>query len=222
MNAKNKPLSRRPLNEEQIAELVNLLNSEQVNETALIEADLIWIASKHLGWWEQDEKGPSRAQRKSSIEAVRDAARKLDQALSGLSTVAEGDLSLAYVVRSESEFYKGRSAGSMLETDIVKLQTHDLAQVADYQLSIYGSKRGPEPAKTLPLTIKLLADIWGKWTGKPVTHTAIKGREYGGTPQSPAGQFILKFFNFVDLEIRSNAISSVLKDEVTRRNRQKS
>ena len=76
----------------QIAQFGELLGQKSGQDLGQLESDLKYLAEKHRLSWAQDEDEPSRAKRKKSIKAVRNAAEKLNKALHNLSLDAECDL----------------------------------------------------------------------------------------------------------------------------------
>ena len=206
----------------QVAQFGELLGLKPGQHLDQVKSDLNWLAGQYHDWRDKDKEVPSRAERIRSIKALRDAAKNLIKALHNLSFAAEGDLFMALAANPRSDVVGEPPVKGLFETSIYKLEAARLAKACNWHIGTFVSKPGPEHPVTLSLTIQLLAELWERWTGKTVTHSANKKREHTGIPQSPAGQFMLRFFEIIDPQMPQTTISNILKKLVPARNRRKS
>jgi hypothetical protein len=52
-------------------------------------------------------------------------------------------------------------------------------------------QRGPEKQLSMWWLVRELCDLWTQETGLPVTNSAVRNGDYTGSPESPAGKFVL-------------------------------
>jgi hypothetical protein len=116
------------------------------------------------------------------IASAEDAA----QLLSALDTTTSGSIADELILRplnvtSEDE---GNFA-------IVHARIERLLQRIELALARLKARGGPEPAISLIWLVGCLCDLYYRETGRPVTSNAVEDYRYTGTPQSPAGRFVL-------------------------------
>src|SRR5262249_51250687 len=52
-------------------------------------------------------------------------------------------------------------------------------------------RKGPERQVSLSWLVREACDLWTRETGEPVTSSAVRNGDYTGSPESPAGRFVL-------------------------------
>jgi hypothetical protein len=77
---------------------------------------------------------------------------------------------------------------------------------------------GPLPQPMMLQAVIWLAELVERYGGT-FTHNPYVGLEYDGAPQTPAGQFVLKFLRTCDPSVRENTVSGLMAAAVKFRNR---
>ncbi len=87
------------------------------------------------------------------------------------------------------------------------------------KMTLRGGKktRGPRRRDTLRVIIDEIATFYEEMTRKPFTHSPNAKNLYDGAPQSPAGQFVSAFFEFVHPELPSTTVSGAMAEIVRKR-----
>src|ERR1700730_2041100 len=83
-----------------------------------------------------------------------------------------------------------------------------LAQTAKQALHAGKEKSGPRMRVAVPRTVAELAIIYEEFTGKPLSHNPKVLTHYDGRPHSPAGRFIVAFFEIVDPDLPQTSLST--------------
>lgn len=208
------------LSPESARELAAMLDVTDAAGIERIARDLNEVGLRYRLWFQQDEAGPSRAERNAALEAVHDASTHLEQLLGALDHASESDLMDALtpyraVAWNFGEAGHAGSARGEQEFGFRQIEAlrHRLAHfnrgIGSF-LKRRRGQRGPDRRKTLPAIVDVLADIYEDETGKPVTHTPFKKTEYVAGPQSPAGLFIAAFIKCIEPKLPQSAVSSTL------------
>ena len=215
------------LNSEQARALAAALDITQQQEIDRLADELNDVGRCYLRWSDQDEKGPTRAERNAALKEVLAASRRLEMLLKALDHASEANLmdSLAPYRRVTLEFDedgnitdtpKPRESG-FRQIQALRARLTHLNMYAGPYLRRQLRRRGPEARKTLPAIIDILGDIYECETGERLTHTPVKGTEYKSGPQSKSGQFIAAFIKIVDPLLPPSAASSALVQVVSAR-----
>ena len=191
------------LSDEQFAELVRLLGLSALETPPQLKAKLEWIGTRYLLWIQQDEKGPSQAERNAALRKVLASPQELAPILAELDYATQGellDILWAHLLAT---------GGKLGLLDQIALEDPELVIDCARRLLAEGKKRrGPASRKTLPIIIAWLASIYEETTGVKFTHTPYEKAKYKGTPQSHAGQFVTAFLKMVDPKLPETAIAT--------------
>ena len=168
-----------------------------------LKAKLEWIGTRYLLWIQQDEKGPSQAERNAALRRVSASPQELAPILAELDYATHGellDILWAHLLAS------GRKVELL---DQIASEDPELVIDCAKRLLAEGKKRrGPASRKTLPIIIAWLASIYEETAGVKFTHTPYEKTKYKGTPQSHAGQFVTAFLKMVDPKLPETAITT--------------
>src|SRR6516225_6376321 len=80
------------LDDEQVAEFGKHLDVGGSEPLALLKAKLEWIRARYLLWIQQDEKGPSQADRNAALKKVLASPQELERNLALLDYATQGEL----------------------------------------------------------------------------------------------------------------------------------
>jgi hypothetical protein len=191
------------LSEEQFTELTRLLGLRASDVPPQLKATLEWIGARYLLWLQQDEKGPSQAERNAALKRLLGTPQGLEPILARLDYATQDallDVLWARLIAS------GRKL--VLLDQIARDDPELVIDCAKHVLAQGKKRRGPPPRKTLPSIIRWLAAIYEQTTGSTFTHTPYEKTKYKGTPQSHAGQFVTAFLKMVDPKLPKTAIAT--------------
>ena len=151
------------------------------------------IGARYLLWLEQDERGPSRAERNAALKSVLTSPQELERNLAQLDYATQGELLDMLWARLLA---RGEKLGLL---DQIARDDPELVIDCAKQLLAKGQKwRGPRSRTTLPIIVRWLASIYEETTGSKFTHTPYYRCEYTSVPQSQAGRFVISFLRMVD------------------------
>lgn len=192
-----------------------------------LAVDLNDIGCLYLRWHAQDEEGPSRAERNAALGEVVETSRQLELLLKALDHASEAVLidalapyrSLAQAFDDKSNLKDTTECRELGFRQIQALRDRlaHFNRSAAAMLKRQRRQKGPEPKKTLPAIVDMLADVYESETGNPPTHTPFDKTEYKSVPQSPAGRFIAAFLKIVDPSLPPSTVSSALAQVVKQR-----
>jgi hypothetical protein len=74
---------------------------------------------------------------------------------------------------------------------MVQARIRRLGRRIERALARLERRRGPEPSISLKWLVWCLCDLYRRETGQPVTSSAVADYVYTGSPQSPAGKFVV-------------------------------
>lgn len=217
------------LSPEQVLAINALAEAVHPKDAAAAAAELTEIAQTYLVWLEQDEKGPTRAERNAALKEILDATKRLERLLSLLDGASESDLvdvlaPLRVTTRAFDAEGNVTSAHNSQEYGFHQLESlrSRLAHLNDtagrtLRRQSRKPRRGPTAKKTLPEIVSRLCEFYERRTGKRVSHTAVKNDQYLSSSQSDAGKFITHFMKVIDTKLRTTAVSSTLAQVIKRR-----
>jgi hypothetical protein len=191
------------LSDEQFAELVRLLGLSASENPPQLKTKLEWIGTRYLLWIQQDEKGPSQAERNAVLRRVSASPQELERSLAQLDYATQGellDILWAHLL--------GIGGKLGLLDQLAREDPELVIDCAKRLLAKGKTRRGPASRKTLPIIIAWLASIYEDTTGVKFTHTPYEKTKYKGTPQSHAGQFMTAFLKMVDPKLPQTAIAT--------------
>jgi len=184
------------LSEEQFTELSGLLSP-----SSQLKATLEWIGARYLLWLQQDERGPSQAERNAALKQLLGTPQELEPMLAKLDYATQDELLDVLWARLIAS---GRKL--VLLDQIARDDPELVIDCATYLLAQGKKRRGPARRKTLPIIIRWLASMYEETTGRTFTHTPYVKTKYKGTPQSHGGQFVTAFLKMVDPKLPKTAI----------------
>jgi hypothetical protein len=172
-------------------------------EALELKPSLEEIGARYLLWFEQDESGPSQAERNAALKKVLASPQELERNLAQLDHATQCellDMLWAHLLT------RGEQLGPL---DQIARDDPELVMDCAKRLLAKGQKRrGPGCRKTLPIIIRWLASIYAETTDLDFTHTPYEKTKYKGTPQSHAGQFVTAFLTMVDPKLPETAIAT--------------
>ena len=202
------------LDEEDLAEIASALGIRASETLSQQKPSLEEIGARCLLWIQQDEKGPSQAERNAALKRLLASPQELERNLALLDYATQGellDMLWAHLLASGTEL-------GLL--DQIARDDPELVIDCAKRLLAKGQKRpGPGSRKTLPIVIRWLASIYEETTGLKFTHTPYAKTKYKGTPQSHAGQFVTTFLKMVDPKLPETAIATEMARFVETRKR---
>lgn len=80
------------LSEEQLTELSSLLGLSASDVLLQLKATLEWIGARYLLWFQQDERGPSQAERNAALKQLLGTPQDLEPILAQLDYATRGEL----------------------------------------------------------------------------------------------------------------------------------
>jgi hypothetical protein len=117
------------------------------------------------------------------LENIFVAAEAAIDTISSLDTTSEGELLTdtfsTALLMVNNEF-------SVIGAPLFALKTQ-----VTWTLDRLRRQSGPEKQLSTWWLVQELCDLWTQETGRPVTNSAIRNGDYTGSPQSPAGKFVL-------------------------------
>jgi hypothetical protein len=181
------------LDEEDLDEIGSALGISGGEALSQLKPRLEEIATRYLLWIQQDERGPSQAERNAALKRVLASPQELERNLAQLDYATQGELLDKLWVRLQAR------GGKLALLDKITRDDPKLVIDCAKRLLAKGQKRrGPGSRKTLPIIIRWLASIYEETTGFKFTHTPYHRCEYTSVPQSQAGHFVITFLRMVD------------------------
>ena len=160
----------------------------------------------------QYQKKPTRAEQNAALKEVGQLARDLEKRLRSLDTDTEWELMMALAA-----FHPKNLADAV--SDLAD-RLENFAQAAEQALRAGKLNSGPRIQTHVQRAIVKLANLYEEFTGDRFSHNPRLLAEYDGTPHSPAGDFIVAFFQIIDPKIPSTSLSTAMASIVrTRRAR---
>jgi hypothetical protein len=191
------------LDEEDLAEIGSALGIRASETLSQQKPRLEEIGARCLLWIQQDEKGPSQAERNAALKKVLASPQELARNLAQLDYATQGEfLDMLW----EHLLARGEKLG--LLDQIARGDPELVIDCAKRLLAKGQKRRGPAPRKTLPIIIRWLASIYEETTRLDFTHTPYDKTKYKGTPQSRAGQFVTALLKMVDPKLPETAIAT--------------
>ena len=191
------------LDEEDLAEIGSALGIRASETLSQLKPSLEEIGARCLLWFQQDERGPSQAERNAALKKVLASPQELERKLALLDYATRGELLDELWA---SLLARGEKLG--LLDQIARDDPKLVIDCAKRLLAKGQKRRGPGSRKTLPIVIRWLASIYEETTGLKFTHTPYAKTKYKGTPQSHAGQFVTAFLKMVDPKLPETTIAS--------------
>ena len=202
--------------------LGSLLGITKSDEVSRLKLEFEEIADAYLCWSAQDEQGPTRAQRNAALRELAETSQRLELLLKGLDYASENELIDALAPYPPEIFNhigtrRGLDELGFSQIEALRHRLTHFNRCLGSLLKRCLRQRGPQPKKTLPEIIGMLAAVYERETGSRVTHNPYAGvGDYKGVPQSPAGQFMAKFFEIVDPKLPATSIATELARSVSR------
>ena len=181
------------LDEEDLAEIGSALGIRASETLSQLKPRLEEIGARYLLWLQQDERGPSQAERNAALKKVLASPQELERKLALLDYATRGELLDELWA---SLLARGEKLG--LLDQIARDDPKLVIDCAKRLLAKGQKRRGPGSRKTLPIVIRWLASIYEGTTGLKFTHTPYYRCAYTSVPQSQAGRFIITFLRMVD------------------------
>jgi hypothetical protein len=196
--------------------LIGLLTPANGKRDRII-AQLVECARSYFWRRNQSQQQPTRAEQNAVLKELGDFARtnadelrKLEMRLRSLDLCTELELD------------SGLSACRLprLTDGIADLAdwAWALQRAAEQALAAGKQKSGPRMRMHVQRAVLELANLYEKFTGKPFSHNPKRLSEYDGKPHSPAGDFIVAFFEIVDPKVTKTSLSTAMARIVSQRN----
>jgi len=166
----------------------------------------------------QNQETPTRAEQNAALREVGRLAQEHGKGLRSLEMrLRTLDMGTEWELVTRSRMLRTGKFTDAIANTADALE--DFAQTAKQALHAGQQKSGPRIQTHLHRAVEKLAALYEEFTGKPLSHNPKLLTEYDGEPHSPAGRFIVAFFEIVDPHIRltslSTAIASVVKSRRT-------
>ena len=191
------------LDEEDLAEIGSALGIIASETLSQLKPSLEEIGARCLLWFQQDERGPSQAERNAALKKVLASQQELERNLAQLDYATQRELLYMLWVR-----LLARGEKPALFDQIARNDPELVIDCAKRLLAKGQKRRGPGSRKTLPIVIRWLASIYEETTGLKFTHTPYYRCEYTSVPQSQAGRFVITFLRMVDPNLPPTAITT--------------
>jgi hypothetical protein len=192
------------LSDDQFAKLCTHLDLSASDIPPQLKPKLEFIGTRYRLWIQQDEKGPSQAERNAALKKLLASRQDVKLLLAQLDSTTQGEL---LDLLWSHPGIKSRSSLPLLD-QIAREVPELVIDCARWLLAEGNNRRGPASRKTLPIIIGWLALIYEETTELNFTHTPYEKTRYRGTPQSRAGQFVTEFLKMVDPKLRETAIAT--------------
>jgi hypothetical protein len=191
------------LSDDQFAKLCTHLDLSASDIPPQLKPKLELIGTRTRLWIQQDEKGPSQAERNAALKKLLASRQDVKLLVAQLDSTTQGELLDVLWSHPRIKFRGGEQLDQIARDD------PGLVIDCAKRLLAKGQKRpGPGCRKTLPIIIRWLASIYEETTGLKFTHTPYAKTKYKGTPQSQAGQFVTAFLKLVDPKLPETAIAT--------------
>ena len=190
------------LDEEDLAEIGSALGIRASETLSQLKPRLEEIGARCLLWFQQDERGPSQAERNAALKKVLASPQELERKLALLDYATQDELLDVLWVRLLA---RGEKPGQLDQT---ARDDPELVIDCAKRLLAKSQKQRERPRKTLPIIIRWLVSVYEEATGLEFTHNPYERTEYRGTPQSGGGQFVAKFLKIVDPTLPETAIAT--------------
>lgn len=153
---------------------------------------------------------PEHPRKSEEARGFRQLARAADRVREALLQLDEWSRWAFFVQLPRTEDYASATLKDVLKA------TLRIQEAIDTALAI--AKPGPRKFRGLIYTVALLAELLEKHD-IPFTHSPYtRSLERVGTPQTPAGRFVLEFLRIADAKLTDEAITSAIRDFIAERN----
>jgi hypothetical protein len=170
---------------------------------------LVRCARCYLSLRNQNQKKPTRAEQNAALKQIGQLARDLEKRLRSLDMDTEWKLMTAFAAWHT----KGLSDAVSDLAD----RLEDFVQAAEQALRVGKQNSGPRIQTHVQRAVLKLANFYEEFTGESFSHNPRLLTEYDGAPHSPAGDFIVAFFQIVDPKIPSTSLSTAMASIVRSR-----
>jgi hypothetical protein len=184
------------LDEEELAEIGSALGIRAAETLSQLKPRLEAIGARYLLWLQQDERGPSQAERNAALKGVLASSQELERNLAQLDYATQGELLDMLWAR-----LLARGEKLALFDQIARDDPELVIDCAKRLLAKGQKRRGPAACRTLPTVIDLLASVYEETTRLKFTHTPYEKMKYTSMPQSDAGRFVTTFLRMVDPDL---------------------
>lgn len=187
------PFSFTEVQMKQLLTALSVVKGDRADIIAQMEKcarDYLWLRNQYRG-------KPTRAQQNAALKEIAQIAERLSKVLTLIDMDTEWELTNAMVLQ----------IGAL--TDIAD-RLEILAHGANQALRSGKKKSGPRRSPCVDRILPNLAHLYEAVTGRPFTHNPNRSGEYTGTPQSPAGEFLIVFFEIVDSALSKRSLSSAM------------
>ncbi len=171
-----------------------------------IVAQLESCAREYFWLRSQNQQKPTRAEQNAALKEVGQLARDLEMRLRSLDTDTEWELVTRFPARYPTDAF----------ADLAD-RLGDFAHAAGQALRAGKQNSGPRFQTHVQRAVEKLANLYEEFTGDRFSHSPRLRTDYDGTPQSPAGHFIVAFFRIVDPGIPSTSLSTAMASIVRSR-----
>jgi hypothetical protein len=186
--------------EAQISHLLALAPGQ--GDSREIVAQLERCARDYFWRRNQYQKKPTRAEQNAALKEVGQLAWDLEKRLRSLDMDTEWELMIALAASHTKHLADAVS-------DLAE-RLEDFAQTAEQALRAGKQNSGPRIQTHVQRAVVQLASLYEEFTGDRFSHNPRRLAEYDGTPHSPAGDFIVAFFQIIDPEIPSTSLSTAM------------
>jgi hypothetical protein len=164
--------------------------------------------AREYAWREnQDRQTASRSEQNASLAEISRLTNSLATRLRGLDLDALSSLQNGLPLRDP-----------LTAIDVLADQLDDFHDAAGQALSVGKKSTGRRVPIGLNRTVTELASLYERATGKRFSHNPKRRTDYLGTPQSPAGRFIVAFFKIVDPAVSPTPLAIAMAAVVKTRN----
>jgi hypothetical protein len=185
--------------EDQIERLFDALVPVKGERYEII-GQLVKCARNYLQLRNQYREKATRAEQNAALKELAQLARGLEMKLRCLDMDTEWELMTGLALFQ---------AGEDPLADLTDRVEH-FGYAAKQALQVGKKKSGPRGRTDVHRIVAQLAHLYEATTGRPVSHNPKQKTEYFGSPESPAGRFIVAFFNIVDPNVSPTLLSTAM------------
>jgi len=208
---RNDPVQKAPsfsFTDDQIKRLFNALPHVKRERGEIIE-QLARCASDYLWLRNQNREKATRAEQNAALKELAQFARGLEMKLRCLDMDTEWELMTRLAV------FQASDSKNPLADLTDRLEYFGYA--ATQALQTGKEKSGPRVQICLRRIVPRLANLYEAVTGERFSHNPKQKTQYVGRPKSPAGRFIVAFFEIVDRTVPQTLLSTEMASLVKSR-----
>jgi hypothetical protein len=194
-------------NDTEAKRVLDALGTPKAHRDDII-AQLQECARAYLWLRNQYQEQPTRAQQNAALKEVAHLAQEHGNGLRSLEKRLRGlDMGTELELRSRFQPLHGDFIDAI---ENVSDGLSDFTRAAEEALRAGKKKSGPRILTHVQRAVVELANIYEKFTEEHFSHNPKVLTKYVGIPKSPAGRFVIAFFEIVDTNVRPQSLSTAM------------